>query len=95
MHLTRIVILPLFLRNAATWVMCSPSVANKPKALSAGTTVELGTKAPGGCAVLLADKTLPCPNKSGPLLVTFAASVHLNRSLLRHNRDTLALSDPK
>ena len=35
MHLTRIVILPLFLRNAATWVMCSPSVANKPKALSA------------------------------------------------------------
>jgi hypothetical protein len=36
-----------------------------------------------------------CPNKPGPLPVTLAASVHLNRSLLGHNRDTLALSDPK
>jgi len=72
------------------------SGANKPKALSAPTTVELGTKTRSeGRAVLVSAKTMPCPNKSGPLPVTLAASVHLNRSLLGHNRDTLALSDPK
>ena len=43
--------------------------ANKPKALSAPLTAELGTKARSRSrAVLLADKTPPCPNKSGPFL---------------------------
>jgi len=68
--------------------------ANKPKALSAGTTVELGTKARSeGRAVLVSAKTMPCPNKLWSLPVTLAASVHHNRSLLRQNRDTLALND--
>jgi hypothetical protein len=70
--------------------------ANKPKALSTPTTAELGTNARSeGRAVLVSAKTIPCPNKSGPLTVTLAAPVRLNRSLLRHNRDALALSDPK
>jgi len=46
-------------------------------------------------AVLLADKTLPCPNKVGSLPDTCAAFMDLNRSLLGHNRDTLALNDQK
>ena len=72
------------------------SVANKPEALSAATTVELGTKTRGeGRTVLVSAKTMPCPNKSGPLTVTLAASVRPSRSLPGHNRDTLALSDRK
>ena len=72
------------------------AVANKPKALSAGTTGELGTKARGeGRAVLVSAKTMPCPNKLATLVGTFAALVHLDRSLLGHNRDTSALSDLK
>jgi hypothetical protein len=45
------------------------SVANKPKALSAGTPPELGTKIrTEGRAVLVSAKTMPCPNKLGPTL---------------------------
>ena len=43
--------------------------ANKPKALSARFTVELGTKTRReDDAVLVSAKTMPCPNKSGPFL---------------------------
>ena len=50
---------------------CSPRslAANKPKALSAGTTAELGTKTRSEYrTVLVSAKTMPCPNKSGPFL---------------------------
>lgn len=50
-------------------------VANKPKALSAGTTVELGTKTRSeGRAVLVSAKTMPCPNKLCPRLARNGAS---------------------
>jgi len=43
--------------------------ANKPKALSAGTTAELGTTTRSERrAVLVSAKTMPCPNKLGPML---------------------------
>ena len=48
-----------------------------PKALSAPTTTELGTKTRSdGGAVLLADKTIPCPNKLGPMLTNFVTGCH-------------------
>ena len=37
---------------------------NKPKALSAETTAELGTKAGSDGRAVLLNKTLPCPNKA-------------------------------
>jgi hypothetical protein len=74
----------------------APARANRPKALSARFTVELGTKTRSKCrAVLVSAKTMPCPNKLASLADTFAAFVHLNRSLLEHNRDTLTLNDRK
>ena len=46
------------------------SVANKPKALSAGTPPELGTKIrTEGRAVLVSAKTMPCPNRVRFLLM--------------------------
>jgi hypothetical protein len=70
--------------------------ANKPKALSARTTVKLGTKTRSeGRAVLVSAKTMPCPDKLASLVGTFAAFVHLNRSLTGHKRDTLTLNDRK
>ena len=67
-----------------------------PKALSVETAAERGPKVRSeGRAVLVSAKTMPCPNKLATLVGTFAALVHLDRSLLGHNRDTLALSDLK
>jgi hypothetical protein len=67
------------LGTCLAWLFLKGSTANKPKALSTGTTVELGTKTRSWCrAVLVSAKTMPCANKSGPLPVTLAASVHLN-----------------
>ncbi len=50
--------------RCADYLLRRPARANKPKALSAPTTTELGTKTRSdGGTVLLADKTLPCPNR--------------------------------
>ena len=61
--------------------------ANKPKALSAGTTAELGTKKRSDGRAVLFNKTLPCPNKLGPTL-THAVT----RSALRVTRSALTVT---